>query len=144
MEPTTSIASYGLSKLWIAAGAAVGSGATGAMWRPAALAEYGKLMKGVIIGGIGVGAPVVTGGFALTWLGLDPHSADVAMFVGFCMSIISLIFFVTVTNYYKKKEHLDVFEVVQDARQAARQATRPKPAAKRAPAKRTTKKTAGR
>lgn len=131
MEPTSTTASaFALSKLWLAAGSAVGSGATGAFWQPAALAEYGKLTKGVIIGGVGVGAPVVTGGFILTWLGLDPYSADVAMFVGFCMSVISLLFFVTVTNYFKKQEHKDVFEVVQDAKNAV----------SRAPAKTTVKK----
>lgn len=125
MEPTTASASaaYALSKLWLAAGASVGSAATGALWQPAALAEYGKLMKGVIIGGIGVGTPVVAGGFLLTWLGLDPHSADVAMFVGLCMSIVSLLFFVTVTNYFKKKEHLDIFEVVKDTKQQIQQPT---------------------
>lgn len=140
MEPTTTSASaFALSKLWLAAGSAVGSGATGALWQPAALSEYGKITKGVIIGGIGVGAPVVTGGFVLTWLGLDPHSADVAMFVGFCMSVVSLLFFVTVTNYFKKQEHKDVFEVVQDAKQAVSR-TRAKPAAKKVAAKKTVKK----
>lgn len=141
MEPTSTTASaFALSKLWIAAGSSVGSGATGALWQPAALAEYGKLTKGVIIGGIGVGTPVVAGGFVLTWLGLDPHSADVAMFVGFCMSVVSLLFFVTVTNYFKKQEHKDVFEVLHDAKAAVKR----KPAAKKAPAKRAPVKRAAR
>lgn len=144
MEPTTSSsAAFALSKLWLGAGGAVGSGAVGALWQPAALKGYGKVTKGIIIGGIGVATPVVVGGFVMAQFGLDPYSADVGMFVGFCMSLISLLFYVVLTNYFRKHEDKDLFEVVQDARDKVRQvsgeakpkAPAKKVAAKKAPAK---------
>lgn len=104
----------------------MGSGTIGAFWQPAALKGYGKVTKGIIIGGVGVSTPMVAGGFVMTQLGLDPNSADLAMFVGLVMSILSLIFYVTVTNYFKKHEDKDLFEVVADARAQVSSVRKPK------------------
>lgn len=139
MEPTTTGGSlaYGLSKLWLALGGSFGSGALGAVWRPAALAGYGPVAKGVIIGGIGAGAPVMLGGFIATQLGLDPRSADVGMAIGTVVGLCSVGFIVFAANFFKNRESKDMLEIVQEVRGVA------KPAAKkRVPAKRPARKTA--
>lgn len=145
MEPTTTTTTgFALSKLWLGAGGAVGSGTIGAFWQPAALKDYGKVTKGVIIGGVGVSTPVVAGGFVMHYLGLDTNSADMGMFVGWVMSILSVIFYVSITNYFKKHEDKDLFEVVAETKSQvakARTATK-KPAAKKVAAKRVAAKKA--
>lgn len=132
MEPTTS-AAYGISKVWYAVGGIFGSGVVGAFWQPAALSEYGKYTKGVIIGGIGAGFPVMMGAFIASYLGLDPHSADVGMFIGTCVGLLSLGMVGFLTQYFKKREGQDILQVVQEARGAVAQPK--KPAARKTPAK---------
>jgi hypothetical protein len=134
MEPTTSTgAAFALSKLWYALGGSFSGGALGAMWQPASLQGYSKFMRGLIIGGIGAGAPVMVGSFVAIYLGMDPYSADVGLFIGSVVGLLALAFFVFVTNYLKKNEHKDIFEVARDAKEQV-QKTR-KPAAAPTPAK---------
>lgn len=140
MEPISNISlSYAVSKLWLAVGGSFGSGALGAIWRPAALDGYGSMTRGVIIGGIGAGAPVMLGGFIATQLGLDPRSADVGMAIGTVVGLCSVGFIVFAANFFKRREDKDVLEIVQEVRSV----TAPKPKqVKQAPTKRPTRTSA--
>lgn len=140
IEPSTSgSTAYALSKLWLAVGGSFGSGALGAVWRPAALDGYGSLTKGVIIGGIGAGAPVMLGGFIATQLGLDPRSADVGMAIGTLVGLCSVGSIVFAANFFKRREDKDVLEIVQEVRSVASPRKTP---TRRPPAKRTARKAA--
>lgn len=153
MEPTTSTgAAFAISKLWYALGGSFSGGALGAMWQPAALQGYSKFMRGLIIGGIGAGAPVMVGSFVAIYLGMDPYSADVGLFIGSMVGLLALAFFVFITNYLKKNEHKDIFEVAGDVTsqvQKARKSTtaanaekpKPRPRPRPGPRKNTTPKT---
>lgn len=135
MEPIVSPITYGLAKLWYAIGGSFGSAAMGTVWQPAALNGYGKFAKGLIIGGIGAGAPVVFGGLIAMYLGLDPHSADVGMAIGASVGILALGFIVFLANFFKNRETSDVLEVAAEIRGAVKGQSKPvakKPAAKKA------------
>jgi hypothetical protein len=126
MEPTTSTgAAFALSKLWYALGGSFSGGALGVVWRPAALQDYSKFMRGLIIGGIGAGAPVMVGSFVAMYFGMDPYSADVGLFIGSLVGLLALAFFVFVANYLKKNEHKDIFEVARDAKKQVQKTRKP-------------------
>ena len=127
MEPTSSTAgaAFAISKVWYALGGSFSGGALGVVWRPAALRDYSKFMRGLIIGGIGAGAPVMVGSFVAMYLGMDPYSADVGMFIGSLVGLVALAFFVFVANYLKKNEHKDIFEVARDAKEQVQKTRKP-------------------
>jgi hypothetical protein len=134
----TSGAAYAMSKVWYAVGGLFGAGAIGAFWQPKALEEYSKYTKGLIIGGLGAGAPVMFGALIAAQLGLDPQSADVGMAIGTVvgLSILGIVGFAA--NYFKKRESMDLVEVAQEAKAIAQGSNKParkttrKPAVKRA------------
>jgi hypothetical protein len=143
MEPTTSGAgaAFAISKIFYAVGGIFGSGSIGAFWQPKALDGYGRYAKGLIIGGVGALAPVMVGSLIAEKLGLDPYSADVGMAIGTGVGISIMGILAFAANYFKKREGMDIVEVVQEAKQIAKGVKKPtrKPAAKKVVAKKVAK-----
>jgi hypothetical protein len=138
MEPTTStIGGFYISKLALMLSGLLGGLSVSFFYQPAKIKEKGRLTAGAIIGGIAVSAAVALGGVVAALLGVSMQDIDIALGLGWVIGLLSVGLVSWVANYLEKREHQDIVQVVQEARDVA-QGKEPapvKPAAKRAPAK---------
>jgi hypothetical protein len=120
MEPTsTGATGFILSKIFYGIAGLFGGVTLSFFWQPARLRKHGRVAAGAIVGGASVFCAVVFGGALSIFLGLDPHDANIALAIGGGVGILSVGIISFLANFFDKREHHDIVEVVQEIKAVA-------------------------
>lgn len=89
-------------------------------WQPRKLHQHGRLITGVIIGGISVSATFALGGILARWLGLNFGEVDNALGLGYLVGAISVGVIAWLANFFNRREDHDILEVAGELKRVAR------------------------
>lgn len=112
-----------LSRILIALAGAFGAFAVAVFWLPKEIREKSALIRGIVIGGVGVGFSLTFTGWILRVTGVDGANLDNLLAVSAIEGGVSLAVLMWLTNFFKKRENKDLIEVVSEVRGKSEQST---------------------
>ena len=105
-----------LSRILIAIAGAFGAFTVAVFWLPKEIREKSALIRGIIIGGVGVSIPLMFTGWILRLFGMDGSNLDNLLAMSGIEGGLSLAVLMWLTNFFKNRENKDLIEVVSEVR----------------------------